>query len=248
MKWKSLLGLAVVVVLWAVPARAQGVQLRFHDGLVTLSARNAPLRAILTEWARLGGATIVNGERVVGPPLTLELNAIPERQALDTLLRSVSGYMLGTRAAGTPGISVFDRILILPTSSGPQNPPPNAAARFPGASPRPMLPQPARPPILADVDDLEEDPPQDVPPDDDVPVVNPLIRPRMPQGSPTFPQPMIVPQPEPDDDQPDPQENPQPRPTSPFGLPPGATARPGVITPVPQAPQQRGVPQPDPEP
>ncbi len=102
----------------AVPANAQAVKLRFHDGLVTLSTQNAPLRAILTEWARQGGTTIVNGERWPEPPLSLELNAVPERQALDVLLRGVSGYMLAPASpAGQPGVSVFDRIMILPTST-----------------------------------------------------------------------------------------------------------------------------------
>src|SRR5687768_2788930 len=108
-----------LVVVSALPARAQAVTLRFHDGLVTLRAQNAPLRAILAEWARLGGTTVVNAERVAGGPLTLELNGVPEAQALGILLRNVSGYMAATRAAGTPGASLYDRILILPTSSAP---------------------------------------------------------------------------------------------------------------------------------
>ena len=96
----SLVAAAAILLMSAVPVRAQAVTVRFHDGLVTLTARNAPLRAILAEWARLGGTTIVNGERVAGPPLTLELNAVSERQALDVILRTVSGYMLGARPAG----------------------------------------------------------------------------------------------------------------------------------------------------
>ncbi len=126
MSLKSLAVVAAVLFCCAAPASAQAVRLRFHDGLVTLSTQNAPLRAILVEWARQGGTTIVNGDRVVGPPLSLELNAVPERQALDVLLRSVSGYMLAPRAAGSPGVTVFDRIMILPTSTAPANAPPPA--------------------------------------------------------------------------------------------------------------------------
>ena len=101
MKLRVLLVLAVLA--WVSPARAQSVKVDFHDGRVSVSAQNAPLRVILDEWARLGGATIVNGDRLGGPPLTLELTAVTERQALDTLLRNVAGYMLAPRRAGTRG-------------------------------------------------------------------------------------------------------------------------------------------------
>src|SRR5688572_2505144 len=115
-------------VFLAGTASAQGVQLQFNAGQVTLSAQNAPVRAILQEWARLGGATIVNGDRVAGPPVTLELTAVPERQALDILLRSVAGYIVAPRPAGSQGASAFDRIVILPTSSAPRAPVPAAPA------------------------------------------------------------------------------------------------------------------------
>jgi hypothetical protein len=239
---KSVL-LALVLCCSAAPASAQPVQLRFHDGLVTLSTQNAPLRAILAEWARLGGTTVVNGERVAGPPLTLELNAVPERQALDVLLRGVAGYMLAPRAGLAPGASVFDRVIILPTSSGPRNAPPP-----PGLGGRPGVPQPQLPqmPVQPDPEDLEEDPPQDVPPDEP-PVVNPTGRPLpqprdivQPNGR---PQPFET-QPEPEDD---PSAQPAPQSGNPFGLPTGTTARPGVVTPVPDQQQPRRN-QPDTEP
>jgi hypothetical protein len=245
MSWKHLVAAAAVLLVWALPAHAQPVKLRFHDGLVSLTTQNAPLRAILAEWARMGGATIVNGERVVGPALTLELNAVPERQALDILLRSVSGYMLGARPAGTAGTAVFDRILILPTSSAPRNPPPGAPGGFnPG---RPVVPQPVRPPVIMPEPDLEEDPPQDVaPPDDDAPVVNPLIRPRL-QFPGTGPQPIV--DPDPADDQVEPDDQPTSIvPANPFGIPAGSTSRPGVVTPVPQQQPQQRTPRADPEP
>ena len=40
---------------------------------------------------------VVNVERIPGGPLTLELSDMPEAQALDVLLRSVSGYMAAPR-------------------------------------------------------------------------------------------------------------------------------------------------------
>ncbi len=89
------LTVAAVLLGWALPLRAQQpVELQFDTGLVTLSAQNVPVRTILAEWARMGGATIVNGDRVVGPPVTIELNGVPEQQALGIILRSVAGYVL----------------------------------------------------------------------------------------------------------------------------------------------------------
>jgi hypothetical protein len=250
MSFKRLAITATVLLCCAAPAHAQAVKLRFHDG-------NAPLRAILSEWARQGGTTIVNAERVAGPPLTLELNAVPERQALDVLLRSVSGYMLGPRPAGTPGVSVFDRIMILPTSTPPANAPAPATGRgFP--TPRQLMPQPAvmppqfpQLPMVPSPDDIEEELPQDI--DQDIPVVAPQLRPRplprdiMPQ--PGQPLPFEIPQDDPDID---PAEQPvvqptRPTPGNPFGLPSGTTSRPGVVTPVPQGVPPRP-PRTDPEP
>ena len=111
---------AIVVALIlgsAGSVAAQSVTLQFQDGLVTLNAQNAPVRTILAEWARVGGSQIVNGERVVGAPVTLELTNISEREALNVVLRNVSGYLVGARQATSTGASTFGRILILPTST-----------------------------------------------------------------------------------------------------------------------------------
>lgn len=228
MEVKRVLGAAAVLLCCVAPANAQAVKLRFHDGLVTLATQNAPLRAILAEWARLGGATITNGERVTGAPLTLELNAVPERQAIDVLLRSVSGYMAATRPTAVPGLAVYDRILILATSSAPRNPPPSPAMQ------RPTLPQPP-PQVVTGVEEVEEA-------EDEQPPVNPLVRP----GMGVRPQPFVQPDPDADQMEEEPADATAPTSGNPFGVPSGATSRPGMITPVPQQQPQRT--QPDPEP
>ena len=56
------------------------------------------MRQILTEWARVGQTRIVNVERIPGGPVTLQLTDVPESEALDLLLRSVTGYMAAQRA------------------------------------------------------------------------------------------------------------------------------------------------------
>ena len=86
--------------------------------------QNVPVRTILAEWARLGGATVINGDRVAGVACSRSTSkARPEREALDIILRGVSGYMLAAREPGGAGASMFDRIMILPTSAAPRNPP-----------------------------------------------------------------------------------------------------------------------------
>jgi len=121
--------LAVLLLGWAALAAAQApLQLEIRGGLVTLHAQNVPVRTILSEWSRLGGAKIIGGDRVAGSPLTLDLEGVPERQALDIILRGVSGYMLAAREAGATGASMYVRIMILPTSAAPRNPPPATAA------------------------------------------------------------------------------------------------------------------------
>jgi hypothetical protein len=246
MSFNRLVAAAAILLCWyAVPAQAQAVKLRFHDGLVTLTTQNAPLRTILAEWARLGGTTIVNAERVTGAPLTLELNAVPEQQALDILLRSVSGYMAAARAAGSAGASVYDRILILPTSVGPRNPtPPTPGFQQGRGGVPPVL---RRPPQIVPQPEPEDEP---EPEEEDL-VVPPVVQPGpgivpRPQPFPVGPPGIPTPNVEPDDD-PTIQPTPTTTPGNPFGLPAGATSRPGVITPVPQQQPPRRT-QPDPEP
>jgi hypothetical protein len=189
--------------------------------------------------------------------MSLELNAVPERQALDVLLRSVSGYMLAPRPTGTAGVSVFDRIMILPTSAAPPAAPGPAGRGFPSPGVRPRIPQPVmpQPPVMPTPEELEDDPPQDIPPEEEeeAPLVQPVVRPRPQQR--VFPglmpggqaQPFEIPDMQEEEIEPDPAPQPQVTPGNPFGLPAGATSRPGVVTPVPQRPQP-GTPRADPEP
>ncbi len=235
-------GLAAVLVCCATLAQAQApLRLQISAGRVTLHAQNVPVRTILAEWARLGGARIVNGDRIAGSPLTLDLEGVSERQALDIILRGVSGYVLAARAPGVSnGASMYDRIMILPTSVAPRNPTPTAAAPIfsaaPGGIVRPIAPRQA-----AEDQDGNEDGDQG---NDGVPLARPLPRPPvsgLPVGASVLP-PITV---APDSDPPQPR-TPAPvvsTPSNPFGLPPGSSVRPGVITPAPQQVPPRTGPQ-----
>jgi len=93
---------------------------------VSVDANSVPLRSILTEWGKVGGTTIVGAERISGAPLTIKLVDVSEAKALESILRSVAGYMAAPRKTGV-GSSRYDRILVMPTSSAPA--PASAAAR-----------------------------------------------------------------------------------------------------------------------
>jgi hypothetical protein len=233
---------AALVLAHAGLASAQAVKLEFANGLVNLSASNAPVRAILAEWTRLGGTTIVNADRVTGAPVTLEVQGQSERYVLDLVLRGVAGYMIAARETVGRGASRFDRVMILPTSTAPR-PTASTAATF-SPAPRPIP------------DDFDDDA------DDDVDITTlrqrdqeavrraeELARQRMLEqanrvsgqpvingeiGAPTIRQgtPFLPPQPQPQ--QPPPvQPGANRAPSNPFAPLPGSS-RPGEVTPVPQ--------------
>ncbi len=110
---------ALIVILGAAPpAAAQQLRLEIQDGKVTLDATAVPARQILAEWARIGATKVVGSEKIAGAPLTLKLVNMPERQALDIILRNVAGFMAAPRlASSVPGASSYDRILIMATTS-----------------------------------------------------------------------------------------------------------------------------------
>ncbi len=110
---------AAVLAMLAAPASAQGLKLSFHDGLVSVEATSVPVRTILTEWGKVGGTKIVGAERVSGAPLTVKLVNVTEAKALETILRSVAGYMAAPRTGATTGPSRYDRILVMATTSTP---------------------------------------------------------------------------------------------------------------------------------
>lgn len=132
MRTFSTLALAGCVWLALGSPAAADVRISIREGRVSLSARNATVRQILTEWARVGRTQIVNVERIAGGPITVEFTNVPETEALDMLLRSLSGYMVAPRAVVIADASNFDRIIVMPTTASPR-PAPSASAAPPPA-------------------------------------------------------------------------------------------------------------------
>jgi len=111
--------LTVLALAAALPASAQQLTLDIRDGLVTMTATNVPVRQVLAEWARVGGTRVVGGDRIAGAPLTLSFEGLPEAKALDIVLRGAAGYMAAARPVPGAGRSLYDRILVLATSTPP---------------------------------------------------------------------------------------------------------------------------------
>jgi hypothetical protein len=122
---------AVGLSLPAASAAAGELKLSMQNGRVTLVADNVPLRQILQEWARIGQVKIVNGEKLAGPGVTnvtLRLIDTPEKDALDVLLRSASGYIAAPRPEQVANAAIYDRVTIMPTSRAPAPTASNMAA------------------------------------------------------------------------------------------------------------------------
>jgi hypothetical protein len=218
----GLLMAAVLVVAPAAPAAAQDLQLSMRDGRVTLIANNVPVSRILAEWARVGQATVLNGEKMTGPPLTLHFENQPERDVLEVLLRSAAGYIVAPRQISMADAAVFDRILIMPTSRAPAV----------SAAPPPQFRPPPAPPVQIQpaVDDE--------PPNDPVmpPGMPPGMQPNMPGMQPNVPNPNVpTTQPVPGMPQ---APTTQPRPGMPVPTPGG----PGGVQPNPYVPQPTQLP------
>lgn len=165
---------------------------------------------ILAEWARVGQTKIVNGDRVPGNVVALELSDVSEADALEIILRSVSGYLLAPRSELVPNASRYDRILILPTSA------PARAQAVPAAA-SPMMPRPQFTPPPA----REDDPSQAEPPD-----TAPSPRTTRAPGFNVFPdpeQPTTAP--------------PSSTPTNSLAVPPGVSV-PGMVPAPPAQPAQ----------
>jgi hypothetical protein len=211
----------VLLVLLATPpaATAGTLRLEFRDGFVTISAVGVPLRQVLTEWARLGQTRVVNAEKLGGAPLTIELTRVPEKQALEVILRGVPGYMAARRATFVQGGSQFDRIVVMPGTVAP----PSQTA----TAPPPPLPPPPMPTTA--VEDQDEPVPQEAPDqagaaEQDQDQLQP--QPQQPQ---TLPGPGIQPMPPTPQGQQNDGDGVPPQPTGPAAVPGGGA----VISPGP---------------
>lgn len=102
------------------PPAPQGprLQLTFEgNGQVTLISNGATLQEILREWTVRGGTPFVGAERLSGAGLTLQYSKQSETEVLRSLLRAASGLILAPRREGSVGVSQFEAVYVLATST-----------------------------------------------------------------------------------------------------------------------------------
>ncbi|HET7217365.1 MAG TPA: hypothetical protein VFJ02_04925, partial [Vicinamibacterales bacterium] len=216
----SVLAFAALFTFASSLAFAGDLRLSIGNGRVTIVAQDVTLRQILDEWGRVGQTVVVGADKLVGPPVTLELHDVAEGRALETLLRSASGYIAKPRA-GTAGASAYDRILIMPTSRPPAV----------SAVPQPFNARPQPQVVMPNVidDDMESPvaPPGSVPPQPQMmqypgqPPVQPPTQPGMNQPPPTMTAPRPGQLPAPPNVPGQPYQTAPPAPIRPPGVPPG---------------------------
>jgi len=230
----------VAIVLLAASSAFAEVHVTMEDGRVTIVARQATIREILREWARVGQTRIVNVERVPGGPETIELRNVTEIQALDVLLRSLSGYIAVPRAVRAANLSSIDRIIIVPTLAAAAPAPTAArpAASMSSSAPLPPAVVPQEPLLQRPVEDDQVN--TNLEQDDQQPASSGIVLPQMNGGRVLNASPVhaleVAPQgvmpagaaPRPTIPTPTPVTNP----TSPFA-PAGGVATPGMIAPAP---------------
>lgn len=112
-----------LLIAGTAAAAPNELKVTLKDGRITVVADRVPVRRILEDWAKLGQIQITSLDKLTGPPVTLQLIDVPEKYALDVLLRAVAGFLAAPRLVDVPGASQFDRILILATSRPPATTP-----------------------------------------------------------------------------------------------------------------------------
>jgi hypothetical protein len=168
MTWRcSVVAAACVVTGLASAAAAGQVKLEIHGGLVTMDARDATVGEICAEWARVGRTTFVNADQVTGGPLTLQLSDVPERHALEIVLRTIAGFVAEPRPEAQDSASLFGSIRLMPAPRPASAPAAGAVPASTGGLPQfpqfqtlQSFPRPQPPTPLPDISVDDPDEPQ----------------------------------------------------------------------------------------
>ena len=130
---------AVLAAALAGPVAADDLEFSFRAGRVTVVAADAPLAAILDEWARLGDTRFVAADGLPARAVSVRLVDVPEREALRVLLRAAGGYIAESRSASQTGVSAFERVLVM-GGARRRAAPGGFLARAPQSAPPPVTP------------------------------------------------------------------------------------------------------------
>lgn len=96
-----------VILTFAGPiVAADDLELSLQNGRVTIRAQQVSVKAILSDWGRVGNTAIIDADGLADQIVTLELVDVPEARALRTLLRdAASGRHPRVQAGSAAGES-----------------------------------------------------------------------------------------------------------------------------------------------
>jgi hypothetical protein len=114
----ALSGTAILLALIPALAQAQKLELIFERQCVSIRAQDVTAGEVLGEWARLGATKVVNAHLLNAERLSLELDCVPEADAIERVLGSADGYMI-RRRGDTAGASDFALISVFAASDVP---------------------------------------------------------------------------------------------------------------------------------
>jgi hypothetical protein len=144
---KAIVTCVLLALVSVHDAAAQKLSLRIDRGVVSLDAENVTVDEVLARWTETTGLNIISkGGRGSETRVSLHLDGTTEREALSSVLRDLSGYIMGERRDPASGVVTVDRLMILPQSDE-QPAPPRSAGRSP--VPQPMVPEVVYPVIEA---------------------------------------------------------------------------------------------------
>ncbi|HUK35337.1 MAG TPA: glycosyltransferase [Vicinamibacterales bacterium] len=136
----ALAALASAATCAVAEEHAGNVSLTIADGRVSLVARDATVRQILAEWARIGGTQIDNVDAAPSGVLDVRLTDVTEDEAVHVLLRGVNYVAVERPFANAAMRSRIGRILIAPAGrAGAPGQPPSAAAPLAESPVRPII-------------------------------------------------------------------------------------------------------------
>ena len=69
---------------------ADDLELSLQNGRVTIRAQQVSIKAILSDWGRVGNTAIIDADGLADQIVTLKLVAVTEARALRTLLRDAA--------------------------------------------------------------------------------------------------------------------------------------------------------------
>ncbi|HEY6357922.1 MAG TPA: hypothetical protein VIX35_06735 [Vicinamibacterales bacterium] len=162
---------ATLTAGWSTSSRAQApptpprrLELTFNNGRVTLIAQGVTVRDIMAEWARQCGCVVQGTDRLTGgAAVPMQFEDQPELAVLESLLRSAGGYLLGPRAPGSRGASIYGSVSVFSVSRGIEAPTYTSSAPI------------AAPLVMGGT------------PDDEIPPVTPVANPQTPAQAPARP-------------------------------------------------------------